>query len=90
MANWFTNCIRINAATKEELLEYVKATAEEDNLGAVDSVEAYVAALEEGDAKADDGLWLLNAPGMFLGASALSETELSIDVRTPNATPLFG
>lgn len=89
MANWYTNCITINAATKEELLDYIKASAEEDKLGAVDSVEAYVAALEEGDAKADDGLWLLNAPGMFLGASALSETELSIDVRTPNALPLF-
>lgn len=89
MANWFTNCITINAATEDELLDYIKASAEEDKLGAVDSVEAYVAALEEGNKKADDGLWLINPPGMFLGAHLQDETTLSIDVRTPNAAPLF-
>lgn len=89
MANWFTNCITINAATKDELLDYIKASAEEDKLGTVDSVEAYVAALEEGNKKGDDGLWLINPPGMFLEAHFQAETTLSMDVRTPNASSLF-
>lgn len=88
MANWFTNCITIKAETKEELLDYTKASAEEDKLGAVDSIEAYVAALEEGNKKGDD-LWLINPPGMFLGACFQTEATLSIDVRTPNASQLF-
>lgn len=89
MANWFINIVYINAETEEELLDYIKASAEEDNLGTIDSIEAYVAALEEGNKKADDGLWLWNPPGMFLAVESQDETTLRIDVRTPNASPLF-
>lgn len=89
MANWFTNCITISAATIDELLDYIKASAKEDNLGVIDSIEAYVAALEEGNKKGDDGLWLINPPGMFLEAHFHAETTLSMDVRTPNASSLF-
>lgn len=89
MANWFGNYIVITAETEEELLDYIRTSAEEDKLGTVDSVEAYEPALNEANGKAEDGLWLSNPPGMFLEAHLLSETTLSIDVRTPNASPLF-
>lgn len=89
MANWFGNNIVITAETAGELLDYIKAAAAEDQLGAVDSVEAYISALNEGNKMADDGLWLSNPPGGFVAVELLAGNSLAINVRTPNISSLF-
>lgn len=89
MANWFGNNIVITAETAGELLDYIKTAAAEDQLGAVDSAEAYISALNEGNKMADDGLWLSNPPGGFVAVELLAGNSLAISVRTPNISSLF-
>lgn len=86
MANRYYNNIVITAETNDDLLVYIKASAEEDNLGVVDSVDAYISALNEGTQKAEDSrdcLALMNPPEIFEGVEVLSETSLSFQILTP-------